>query len=228
MDYYFVNYGIFFITLIITLGAQWYINHCFKKTSKINNERNITGMQAAREILNANGLEDVKVLQVPGSLTDHYDPRNKIVNLSDSIYDKTTISAISVAAHECGHAIQDKTGYTFLRIRKAMVPLVNIANYAGYVSILIGAIFSLLDLIWIGIALEAIILLFQLVTLPVEFDASKRALNQVEELGILDNNELKYGKKMLVSAALTYVAGAATAMLQILRLILIFGGRRDD
>ena len=109
-----------------------------------------------------------------------------------------------------------------------MVPLVNIANYAGYVSILIGAIFSLLDLIWIGIALEAIILLFQLVTLPVEFDASKRALNQVEELGILDNNELKYGKKMLVSAALTYVAGAATAMLQILRLILIFGGRRDD
>ncbi len=185
-------------------------------------------MQAAREILNANGLEDVKVLQVPGSLTDHYDPRNKTVNLSDSIYDKTTISAISVAAHECGHAIQDKTGYTFLRIRKAMVPLVNIANYAGYVSILIGAIFSLLDLIWIGIALEAIILLFQLVTLPVEFDASKRALNQVEELGILDNNELKYGKKMLVSAALTYVAGAATAMLQILRLILIFGGRRDD
>ena len=223
MDYYFVNYGILFITLIITLGAQWYINYCFKKTSKMNNERNITGMQAAREILNANGLEDVKVLQVPGSLTDHYDPRNKTVNLSDSIYDKTTIAAISVAAHECGHAIQDKTGYTFLKIRKSMVPLVNIANYAGYISILIGVIFSLLDLIWIGIALEAIILLFQLVTLPVEFDASKRALNQVE-----DNNELKYGKKMLVSAALTYVAGAATAMLQILRLILIFGGRRDD
>ena len=228
MDYYFVNYGILFITLIITLGAQWYINYCFKKTSKMNNERNITGMQAAREILNANGLEDVKVLQVPGSLTDHYDPRNKTVNLSDSIYDKTTIAAISVAAHECGHAIQDKIGYTFLKIRKSMVPLVNIANYAGYISILIGVIFSLLDLIWIGIALEAIILLFQLVTLPVEFDASKRALNQVEELGILDNNELKYGKKMLVSAALTYVAGAATAMLQILRLILIFGGRRDD
>ena len=112
MDYYFVNYGILFITLIITLGAQWYINYCFKKTSKMNNERNITGMQAAREILNANGLEDVKVLQVPGSLTDHYDPRNKTVNLSDSIYDKTTIAAISVAAHECGHAIQDKTGYT--------------------------------------------------------------------------------------------------------------------
>lgn len=228
MDYYFVNYGILFITLIITLGAQWYINYCFKKTSKMNNERNITGMQAAREILNANGLEDVKVLQVPGSLTDHYDPRNKTVNLSDSIYDKTTIAAISVAAHECGHAIQDKIGYTFLKIRKSMVPLVNIANYAGYISILIGVIFSLLNLIWIGIALEAIILLFQLVTLPVEFDASKRALNQVEELGILDNNELKYGKKMLVSAALTYVAGAATAMLQILRLILIFGGRRDD
>lgn len=228
MDYYFVNYGILFITLIITLGAQWYINYCFKKTSKMNNERNITGMQAAREILNANGLEDVKVLQVPGSLTDHYDPRNKTVNLSDSIYDKTTIAAISVVAHECGHAIQDKTGYTFLRVRKAMVPLVNIANYAGYISILIGAIFSLLNLIWIGIALESIILLFQLVTLPVEFDASKRALNQVEELGILDNNELKYGKKMLVSAALTYVAGAATAILQILRLILIFGGRRDD
>ena len=216
------------IGVAITLWASYNIKATFKKYSQLRYSKNATAEVVANWILKQNGITNVRIERIPGSLTDHYDPTQKVLRLSDSVYGSVSMAAIGVAAHECGHAIQDKTGYTFLRIRKAMVPLVNIANYAGYVSILIGAIFSLLDLIWIGIALEAIILLFQLVTLPVEFDASKRALNQVEELGILDNNELKYGKKMLVSAALTYVAGAATAMLQILRLILIFGGRRDD
>ncbi len=228
MDYYFINYGIFFITLIITLGAQWYINHCYKKTSRINNEKNITGAEVARQILNNNDLQNVKIQEIQGNLTDHYDPRDKTVSLSTDIYNGTSIASVSVAAHECGHAIQDKTGYTFLKIRRSMVPLVNIASYAGYFSILIGAIFSMLNLIWIGIILEAVILLFQLITLPVEFNASKRALLQIEELGILEHNERKYSKKMLISAALTYVASAATAILQLLRLILIFGNRSRD
>ena len=222
------TYSLVVIGAVICMIASANVSRSFSKYSRYGCKRGTTGAQAAEKILHDAGIYDVQIRHISGDLTDNYNPGNKTLNLSDSVYGSSSIAAVGVAAHECGHAIQDKTGYTFLRIRKAMVPLVNIANYAGYVSILIGAIFSLLDLIWIGIALEAIILLFQLVTLPVEFDAAKRALNQVEELGILDNNELKYGKKMLVSAALTYVAGAATAMLQILRLILIFGGRRDD
>ena len=226
--YFDPTYVLVLIGVVICMIASAKMNSTFNKYSRVRSHSGMTGREAAETILRRAGIYDVRVERISGNLTDHYDPKARVLRLSDSVYGSNSVAAIGVAAHECGHAIQDKTGYTFLKIRKSMVPLVNIANYAGYISILIGAIFSLLDLIWIGIALEAIILLFQLVTLPVEFDASKRALNQVEELGILDNNELKYGKKMLVSAALTYVAGAATAMLQILRLILIFGGRRDD
>ena len=144
------------------------------------------------------------------------------------LYNDSSIASVSVAAHECGHAIQDKNNYTFLRIRHALIPLVNFSSYAGYFAITIGIIFSFLDLIWLGILLEVVILGFQLITLPVEFNASTRALKQIKELNILDINEIKKGRTMLISAALTYVASAATALIQILRLILIFGGRRED
>lgn len=228
MEYFFIDYGLIIISAIIALAAQFYIKHNYKKFSKQNNKRGITGAEAARRILDNNGLQNVSVQSISGQLTDHYHPKNKVVNLSEDIYKGTSVAAISVAAHECGHAIQDKNGYLFLRIRSALVPITNFASYAGYFAIVIGLFFSFLNLIRIGIALEVVILLFQLVTLPVEFNASNRALKQIEELGLLDSDEYKGGKKMLTSAAMTYVASVATAIIQILRLLLILRGRDDD
>jgi len=160
-------------------------------------------------------------------LTDHYDPRRKVVRLSTDVYHKESISSVAVAAHECGHAIQDKDNYTFMRIRAALVPFVNFSSYAGYIAIVIGVIAGLTNLIWLGIMFEVVILLFQLVTLPVEIDASKRALRELESMGTLNSEELQNGKMVLISAAMTYVAGVATALLELLRLILIYG-KRDN
>ena len=164
---------------------------------------------------------------VEGELSDHYDPRNKTVNLSTDIYNGRTIAAVSVAAHECGHAMQDEKGYAFLRIRSRIIPVVNFASHAGYYAVVIGLIFSLSVLIKVGILLELIILFFQLVTLPVEFNASNRGLKQIKELGLLQNKENNGARKMLTSAALTYVASVASAVLQVLRLVMILR-RRDD
>lgn len=228
MDYYFINYGLILITVFITLIAQAFISLCYNRTSKKENTNNINGAETARQILDSNGLENIKVVEVDGHLTDHYDPKNKVIRLSNKVYSESSIASVAIAAHECGHAIQDKNNYLFLRIRHSLVPLVNISSYAGYIAITIGLIFSFLNLIWIGIILEAVILAFELITLPVEFNASKRGLKQIKELNILEYNEIKNAKTMLISAALTYVASAANALIQILRLILIFGGRRDD
>jgi len=208
-------------TLIITLGSQSYINSTYKKTKQIKADSNMSGRDVARKILDHNGLKNVKVLEVQGTLTDHYDPQKKTVSLSTDIYHNTSIASISVAAHECGHAIQDKNGYFFLRFRNSIVPIVNLSSRVGYIAILIGLFFSLTSFIWIGILLEFVILLFQLVTLPVEFNASNRALKQVEELKIVSAKEHRLCYKMLKAAALTYVASVATAILQILRLFLI-------
>lgn len=187
----------------------------------------MTGAEAARELLDKNDLHDVKVVEVSGYLTDHYDPRKKEVRLSSNNYRGTTISSVSVACHECGHAIQDKVGYIFMRIRASLVPIVNFSSYAGYISIVLGMLFGSLNLIWVGILLEIIILLFQIITLPVEIDASKRALKDLDYSHFFNSKELKQGKSVLTAAALTYVASVASTLLQILRLILMFG-RRDD
>lgn len=228
MDYYFINYGLILITIFITLLAQGFISFCYNRTSKKENEKDINGAETARQILDNNGLSNIKVVETDGHLTDHYDPKNKVIRLSDKVYNDSSIASVSIAAHECGHAIQDKNNYLFLRIRHSLVPLVNFSSYAGYLAITIGLIFSFLNLIWIGIILEAVILAFQLITLPVEFNASRRGLKQIRELGLLNTTEQKSARTMLISAALTYVASAANALIQILRLILIFGGRRDD
>lgn len=228
VDYYVLEWGCLIIAAVISLAAQLYIKYNFSKYSKRTTNSGISGNEAARRILDNNELQHVAINSVRGELTDFYDPRNKSVNLSESIYGKQSIAAVAVAAHECGHAIQDKNGYLFLRIRKSMTPVVKFASYAGYLSILLGLFLSLLGLVRIGIALEIIILVFQLVTLPVEFNASNRALKQIKELGLLDENEYKGGRKMLVSAALTYVASVATAILQIIRLLLIVNSRRRD
>lgn len=215
------------ISLVITLGAQLFVSGAYSKYSKVKNKKRMSGSEAARYILDKNGLKDVKVRRVGGYLSDYYDPRNKTVNLSSANYENASVGALSVACHECGHAIQDKVGYTFMRIRAALVPFVNFSSYAGYFAILFGCLFDSMNLIWFGIFAEIVILLFQIVTLPVEIDASKRAIKELDKYELLDKDELSGGKTMLIAAALTYVASVATTVIQILRLILTFGGRDD-
>ena len=215
------------LSLLVTSAAQIYINSSYSKTKRIKNRAGITGAQTARKILDENGLSNVKVEEVRGVLGDHYDPRTKTVRLSSDIYRNTSIASASVAAHECGHAIQDKEGYFFLKLRNSIVPLVNFASYAGYFAILIGVIASSLKIIWIGIIAEIVILVFQLITLPVEFDASKRALKQLEKQKILEKIEISTSKQMLTAAALTYVASVTATILEILRLLIAVGGRDD-
>lgn len=227
MDYLFIIYGLPIIALIITLIAQGFVSSSYSKYSKVKNERGITGREAARYLLDKHGLSDVGVVETSGYLTDHYDPRSKVIRLSRSVYNDTSIAAVSVACHECGHAIQDKEGYTFLKIRSAIVPIVNFSSYAGYFAILFGCLFGALNLIWLGILAEVIMLLFQVITLPVEINASKRALKELDYAHFLNSNELKQGKTMLTAAALTYVASIATTIIQILRLFLMFGRDSD-
>ena len=215
------------ISLVITLGAQLFVSGAYSKYSKVKNKKRMSGSETARYILDKNGLKDVKVRRVGGYLSDYYDPRNKTVNLSSANYENSSVGALSVACHECGHAIQDKVGYTFMRIRAALVPFVNFSSYAGYFAILFGCLFDSMNLIWFGIFAEMVILLFQIVTLPVEIDASKRAIKELDKYELLDKDELSGGKTMLIAAALTYVASVATTVIQILRLILTFGNRDD-
>ena len=219
-------YLILFLTLIITSLSQSYINSMYKKSRAIPSKSNMTGKEVARRILDANGLKKVKIQEVSGTLSDHYDPRNKTVNLSKDIYENTSLASISVAAHECGHAIQDKEGYLFLRIRSSIIPLVNFASRVGYIIILISIVMSLIKLLWIGILMEVVILAFQVITLPVEFNASSRALKQILDLKIVEKDEHTTCYGMLRAAALTYVASVATAILEIVRLLWMT--RSDD
>lgn len=221
-----INYGIMFLALIITIISQAYISATYAKTKTIKTKKNYSGSYVARMILDKKGLSDIKINEISGSLSDHYDPKNRVINLSHDIYNGTSIASVSVAAHECGHAIQDKNGYSFLRLRNSFIPVVNFASYAGYFAILFGILFSN-NLIFIGIFMEVIILLFQIITLPVEFNASKRALKELDYLHVLEVDELETSKTMLTSAALTYVASTLNAVLQVLRLLLIFGRRED-
>ena len=213
------------ITLLITLGSQAYINSSYNKIKKVLSSKQISGREVARKILDANKLNKVKIEEQAGVLTDHYDPRNKVVRLSSEVYTNESLASVSVAAHECGHAIQDKDNYFFLRLRSSIVPIVNIASTLGYVAIIIGLFMGALGFLRIGILMEAVILVFQLITLPVEFNASSRALKQIIDLGLVGPDEHKLCRRMLTAAALTYVAAVATSALQILRLILIAKGR---
>lgn len=218
---------LFIISLVITIGAQIYVNSSYNKYKKIKTNHQETGEQVARKILDRAGLADVAVLETPGYLSDNYNPSHKAVFLSSENFYSSTISAVSVAAHECGHAIQHKDKYIFMNIRAALVPFVNFSSYAGYFAILLGCIFGSLELIWLGIAAECVILAFQLITLPVELNASSRALKILEKDNYLTKKELSSGKTVLRAAALTYVASVATTLIQIFRLILFYG-RRDD
>lgn len=214
------------IVILIPLIAQIGVSSNYQKYKRVKNTKELTGYDVARKILDENGLGDIYIVETKGELTDHYDPTKRVVRLSSDIYHGKTVAAMSVAAHECGHAVQDKEGYTFMRIRSAIFPIVNVATSISYWIILLGFLFELLDLIYIGIALTCLGLLFQIVTLPVEFDASKRAGVFLKEYNLATEDESKGVKKMLGAAAMTYVAGVLASALQILRLILV--ARNND
>ncbi len=214
------------LIILIPLIAQIKITSCYNRYKKEKNSCKLTGQEVARKILDENGLSDIHIVEIKGELTDHYDPTRKVVRLSTAIFHGETIAAASVAAHECGHAIQDKENYTFLKIRSAIYPVVNVATNISYYIIFAGLLLQVFKLAYIGIGLTCCGLLFQLVTLPVEFDASKRALNKLEEYNLLAKSEIDGAKNVLSAAALTYVAGVLASILQILRLFLIV--RNED
>ena len=218
------------IGVVLSMAASAKVQSTFAKYSRVRSMTGMTGAEAAKRLLNSQGIYDVQVRKVAGNLTDHYDPRNKTLNLSESVYDSRSVAAIGVAAHECGHAIQDNTEYAPLKIRGAIVPVVNIGTQLSWPMILLGVLFGGLGspLVQIGILLFTLCVIFQLVTLPVEFNASSRAVRLLDETGILSGEEVGYTKNVLGAAALTYVAAAAGSILQLLRLLILFGGRRDD
>lgn len=228
--YYFDGtYILIIIGAIITLIASSKMNSTFRRYSRVRCHCGLTGSQAAERILNQAGIYDVSVERVSGSLTDHYDPKSKVLRLSDATYGSDSISAIGVAAHECGHAIQHQKGYVPLTIRGALVPIVNIGSNLSWVFIIAGVFMSMNQtLIHVGIILFSLAVLFQLVTLPVEFNASSRALRVLGNTRIMYEDEVHQARKVLSAAALTYVAGAAAALLSLLRLILLFGGNDRD
>ena len=218
---------LFVLGLVITLAADLYVRSSYSKYKKVKNDKGLTGFEVARKILDKNGLKDIHVVETNGELTDHYDPKRKVVRLSNSIFNGNTIAAASVAAYECGHAIQDKDNYTFMRIRASLVPAVNFSSKFGYIVLMIGFLAGSFDLAVLGLGLLILILLFQLVTLPVEFDASKRAKVELDKLNILNKEEIPQSASMLRAAAFTYVASLVTTLLEILRLALIIFGNRD-
>lgn len=227
-EYLLIDYGLPLLGILITAIAQIFINKSYNKYHLVPTKEKITGSETARKILDANGLQNIKINKISGKLTDHYDPKNKTINLSREIYEGDSIASVSVAAHECGHAIQDKDNYTFLRIRSSIIPLVNFSSKFGYLVVIIGLIFNIIGLAKFGIILLLMILLFQLVTLPVEFNASKRAGRELTSLNILADYENDDSKTMLKAAAFTYVASLMSTLLQIFRLFLIVLGRDDD
>lgn len=238
MPYYggygYYGYGFDWTYLLVIIGAllsAWAsarVNSTFSKYSRVRSMTGMTGAEAARRILQSQGVYDVTIQSVRGSLTDHYNPANKTLNLSESVYGSASVAAIGVAAHECGHAIQDNVGYVPLRLRAAFVPVANFGSKLSWPLIVLGLIFGASSFIQVGIWMFVLALLFQVITLPVEFNASGRAIDLLDQLGILSEQEIPHTRKVLGAAALTYVAAVAASLLQLLRLLILFGGRRRD
>lgn len=233
MPYYYgyfdPTYILVLIGAVLSMWASFKVNSTFKKYAGVRSSSGMTGAQAAEAILRYKGIHDVRVEHIRGELTDHYDPSRKVVRLSDSVYGSTSVAAIGVAAHECGHVIQHHENYAPLNIRTALVPAANIGSKLGIPIILLGILLgSNMVLVQIGIWVFALAVLFQIVTLPVEFNASSRALVCIEEYGIVSHEERAKSAKVLRAAAFTYVAAAAASILQLLRLIMLFGRRNND
>ncbi|MDO4556385.1 MAG: zinc metallopeptidase [Lachnospiraceae bacterium] len=222
------TYILLIIGAVITMAASGKVKSTFNKYKRVRSRSGMTGAQAAEQILHSNGLYDVRVEHIAGDLTDHYDPRSRVLRLSDSVYGSTSVAAIGVAAHECGHAVQDQVSYVPLKLRSAFVPVANLGSKAAWPLIIIGLFLGKNQtLVQIGILCFSFAVLFQLITLPVEFNASRRAVKILGTTGILQEDEVGHTKKVLSAAALTYVASAAAGILSLLRLILLFGRRND-
>lgn len=234
MDFWLMWYDNGFTVLLMVIGfflvlfAQIRINSAYSKYRRIGNYKNLTGYEVARAILDANGLSNIEVLKTSGNLTDHYDPSKKLIRLSSDIYSGTSIASMAVAAHECGHAIQDKESYMFFRIRSFLVPIVNFISYLGYFGLIFSLIGGLTGYIKLSILVLFATVVFQLVTLPVEFDASRRGKNQLNTLNLSFEQDDSGIKSVLSAAAMTYVAGLLSSILQLLRLVLILGSRDRD
>ncbi|WP_138373517.1 MULTISPECIES: zinc metallopeptidase [Oscillospiraceae] len=229
--YYDPTYSLVLIGLLLCLAASARVRSTYAKYGRVRSRSGLTGREAADRILRSAGIYDVRIEHVSGNLTDHFDPRNRVLRLSDATYQSASVAAVGVAAHECGHAIQHSRGYAPLKIRSAIVPVANFGSAIAWPLILLGLLFNSRSsylLIQIGILAFSFAVLFQLVTLPVEFNASRRAVQILGESGMLLPDELSMTKKVLRAAALTYVAGAASAILQLLRIILLTGGRRRE
>jgi len=218
----------FIVLLLLPIYAQMKVKRTYKRYSQVRSTSGMTGAEVARLILDQNGLSNVRVVEQQGFLSDHYNPATKTVALSTHNYHEASVAGTAVAAHECGHAIQHKEAYSFLTLRSKLVPVANISSNASWIFIMIGLIATIQPLLLVGIVLLAAGVVFQLVTLPVEFDASKRAMNQIVEHGIIRNEEEPYARKVLSAAALTYVAAAATAVMELLRLVLIYTGMNNE
>lgn len=218
------------IGVVLSMAASAKVNGTYAKYSRVRSMTGMTGAEAAERLLKSQGIYDVQIRRVAGNLTDHYDPRTRTVNLSEAVYGSSSVAAIGVAAHECGHAMQDDQGYAPLKLRGAMVPVVNIGAQLSWPMILLGIFVGGFGspIVSLGILLFSLSVLFQLVTLPVEFNASSRAVRLLDSTGILAGQEVGYTKEVLGAAALTYVAAAAGSILQLLRLLILFGGRRRD
>lgn len=223
------TYILVIIAAIFSMIASAKVNSTFNKYAKVRSMAGLTGADAAQRILQGAGINDVRIEHVSGNLTDHYDPKSKVLRLSDATYGSASVAAVGVAAHECGHAIQHQVGYGPLKLRSTLVPAANIGSKLGIPIILIGVLLgSNYFLIQLGIWVFSLAVLFQLVTLPVEFNASNRAVRILEDRGILRQEEVGMCKKVLSAAALTYVAAAASSIISLLRLVLLYGRRRDD
>ncbi len=234
MNYWLMRYDnittilLVIIGIILVLYAQIKINATYSKYRKIRNIKGITGREVARAILDANNLSTIDIYETNGNLTDHYDPSKKLIKLSSDIYDGTSIASVAVAAHECGHAIQDKEDYSFFKIRSALVPVVNLVSYLGYFGLIVSLIAGVTGYLKLSIIILFATALFQLVTLPVELDASKRAKEQLINLGLINIEEEHGIKKVLSAAAMTYIASLISSILNLLRLVLMLSSRERD
>lgn len=238
MPYYFYGFDWTYIyivlpCLLLSLWASSRVNSTFRRYSKQMSTRHLTGRDAAMRVLLANGVTNVQIERVSGNLTDHFDPKTNVIRLSEAVYDSTSTAAIGVACHEAGHAVQYAQAYAPIRLRAAIIPITNIGSRLAMPLILLGVLFGAMgnysyNLVYIGIACFALSLVFQLVTLPVEFNASRRAMQTIADRELLTEEEQKGARKTLTAAAMTYVAAVAVAAAQLLRLVLLFGGRRRD
>ena len=221
------TYILVIIGAVICGLASLNVSATYRKFNRFLNSRGITAEQCAQEILRRSGINDVRIERINGNLTDHYSPKDKVLRLSDSVYGSTSVAALGVAAHECGHAIQHQVGYAPLRLRTFSVPMANIGSYLSWPIVIVGIIMGNYYLARVGVVLFALVVLFQLITLPVEFNASRRAIGILSDSGMLNETETAGAKKVLTAAAMTYVAALFTAILQLLRLLLLTRNRRD-